>query len=218
MSDYRQGLLAGAEQLGLRLTEQQADLLLDYMALLIKWNKAYNLTAVREPEAMLRKHLLDSLSLQPLLNKHSSPQRLIDVGTGPGLPGIPLAILNPDKQFDLLDSNGKKTRFMVEACNRLGLSHTCVHHSRVEALQPSAPYDAVLSRAFASIEDMVNSSKHLLSPKGLFLAMKGVYPAEELSALPKPYIVLACHELQVPGLNEQRHLVVMGHSPSDSTQ
>lgn len=193
----------GCEALGLTLDSGQRSSLLAYLELLLKWNSAYNLTAVRDPEQMVTRHLLDSLAIAPYLNGTS----FIDVGTGAGLPGIPMAILFPGRQFALLDSNGKKTRFLFQVKTALRLANMSVHHQRVETFQPPAPFDAVLSRAFASLADMVAGSRHLLAANGRFFAMKGAYPAGELAALGATCKLGAVHALAVPGLEERRHLV-----------
>ncbi|WP_235965188.1 16S rRNA (guanine(527)-N(7))-methyltransferase RsmG [Sediminihaliea albiluteola] len=198
-------LSAGCAELKLEVSEQQVEALCDYLELLAKWNKAYNLTAVREPSAMLRKHLLDSLAIAPLL----VGERLIDVGTGAGLPGVPLAILYPEREFHLLDSNSKKTRFLFQVKTALGLDNMSVHHARVESFQAAQKFDAVLSRAFASLDDMVSGCRHLLAPKGQFLAMKGIWPEEELAAVAKVCDILSVTAVAVPGLPDQRHLVAM---------
>lgn len=204
-SDFSKPLAEGARQLQLDLSPGQAQQLLDYLALLQKWNRAYNLTAVRDPAQMLSRHLLDSLSIAHLVDG----QRVLDVGTGPGLPGIPLAILFPDRQFELLDSNGKKTRFLIEARAQLGLGNVEVHCDRVEALRDTRGFDAITSRAFASLTDMAQGCEQLLAPGGRIFAMKGLYPEQELSQLPKRFIVEACHTLSVPGVDEARHLLVI---------
>lgn len=206
MTDRLQQLSRGAEILGLSLTPDCLQQLCAYLDLLEKWNRAYNLTAVRDPAAMVGLHLLDSLSIAPYI----TAGRYLDVGTGAGLPGIPLALVYPDKQFDLLDSNGKKTRFLQQVVVQLGLSNVAVHHTRVEQFQPEAGYDGILSRAFASLADMVNACAHLCAEGGVLLAMKGQYPAQELSQLPKPYIVESCHPLAVPGVEGERHLLIIG--------
>lgn len=199
----RQRLELGLKEMSLSLTETVIDKLMAYLVLLNKWNKAYNLTAVRDPYEMVSRHLLDSLSIVPFIDG----QRLIDVGTGGGLPGIILAILKPDCEVNLLDSNGKKTRFLFQVKTELGLDNVTVHHCRVEQHQPEQLYDGVLSRAFATLLDMVNGSHQLLKDNGRFYAMKGIYPEQELSELPKHYKVIACHPLTVPFEQGQRHLV-----------
>ncbi|MDB9949151.1 16S rRNA (guanine(527)-N(7))-methyltransferase RsmG [Porticoccaceae bacterium] len=193
------------QQMEVEYSSEQRDMLLAYLQLLMTWNKAYNLTAIRDPGEMIRLHLLDSLAVLP----HISGKRLIDVGTGAGLPGIPLAIMCPERDFTLLDSNGKKTRFLFQARCDLGLSNLKEINSRVENHQPEVPYDAVLSRAFTSVADMVKKCSHLLSPEGLFLAMKGKFPQSELSEVGKDYKVIASHTLQVPGVDGERHLIVI---------
>ena len=198
-------LEAGMQQMEVEYSSEQRDMLLAYLQLLMTWNKAYNLTAIRDPGEMIRLHLLDSLAVLP----HISGKRLIDVGTGAGLPGIPLAIMCPERDFTLLDSNGKKTRFLFQARCDLGLSNLKEINSRVENHRPEVPYDAVLSRAFTSVADMVNKCSHLLSPEGLFLAMKGKFPQSELSEVGKDYKVNASHTLQVPGVDGERHLIVI---------
>ena len=202
-SRHESVLQQGCERLQLPVTAAQLQQLLDYLALLSKWNKSYNLTAVRDETQMVTRHLLDSLAIA----KHLSGQRLIDVGTGGGLPGVPMAILFPQREFHLLDSNGKKTRFLFQVKTALGLDNMTVHQARVESFHPDALFDTVLSRAFASLQDMVRDCRHLLNPEGRFLAMKGVYPTAELETLSKEYAVVAVYPLTVPGLDEQRHLV-----------
>lgn len=205
MSSSEQQLASGAEALGVELTVTQREALLRYLALLQKWNRAYNLTAIRDPQEMLSRHLLDSLSVANFL----TGKRILDVGTGPGLPGIPLAILYPERDFELLDSNGKKTRFLIEARQQLGLKNLVVHCDRVEKLQDAQGFDAITSRAFASLADMANGCEHLLAEEGKLFAMKGQYPTEELSQLPKHFIVDQCYSLSVPGVNEARHLLLI---------
>ena len=196
-------LQRGCDALELTLDLPQHALLLDYLGLLARWNKAYNLTAVRDEAQMVTRHLLDSLVIAP----HIRGQRLIDVGTGAGLPGIPLAILFPEREFHLLDSNGKKTRFLFQVKTALRLDNMVVHHARVESFAADQPFDVVLSRAFASLGDMVDGCRHLLAPDGRFLAMKGAYPADELEVVSTQYELKAVYPLAVPGLAEQRHLV-----------
>ena len=195
-------------QLGLAPAKDEQALygrLVDYLALLQRWNQVYNLTAVRDPQQMIVRHILDSLAIAPFLGKRT--QRCLDVGSGAGLPGVPLAILYPQREFHLLDSNGKKTRFLFQVKTELGLDNVIVQHFRAESFVPGTLYDVILSRAFASLGDMVESCKHLCAAHGSFLAMKGVYPEEELAALPVCCALKQVHRLQVPGLLEKRHLI-----------
>ena len=194
---------------GLHLSEEKIVQLMAYLQAFVKWNKAYNLSAIRNPEEMVERHLLDSLVLVPLLENALPSQRLIDVGTGGGLPGIPLSIVFSDKEFVLLDSNGKKTRFLFQVKTELGLSNVTVENRRVEQYQPEHLFDIVVSRAFASLYDMVTGSRHLLADNGGFWAMKGIYPENELSDCEKHAIVESAIPLQVPGQEGQRHLLVM---------
>lgn len=206
MDALGQQLHAGAKKLGIELTEAQLEALLAYLQLLIKWNKAYNLTAIRQPERMVGLHLLDSLAVHPYVQEATN---LIDVGTGAGLPGVVLAIMNPDKQFTLLDSNGKKTRFLVQAKIDLKLDNLTVVNSRVEAYQPDVLFDMIISRAFASLADMTGWCKHLLANDGCFLAMKGLYPEEEITAIANEYQVIEKHELEIPQVEGERHLLTI---------
>lgn len=203
--EYRSRLVDGANQLGVSLTEPQSSQLLRYLTLLNKWNKAYNLTAVRNPEEMLTRHLIDSLSIVPWVKG----ENIIDVGTGPGLPGIPLAILFPETRFTLLDSNGKKTRFLTQCKLEMGLGNVTVVHGRVEEFKPQHPFDQVISRAFSAIENMVGWCSHLVDDRGQFLAMKGLFPEEELTSLPDGYKVEQSHSLEVPGSDGERHLIII---------
>ncbi len=200
-------LLAGLSALGVALDSAQQQNLLEYIALIVKWNKVYNLTAVREPEAMIGHHLLDSLAVLPHL---TGVQRLIDVGSGAGLPGIPLAIARPEMRVVLLDSNHKKTAFMRQACLELGLTNAEVVCERVEKWQPQVKYDAVISRAYSELKEFVRLSAHLVAKGGKLYAMKGVYPVEEIAQLKDSAKVEAVIALTVPGLEAQRHLVIIG--------
>ena len=194
-------------QAGIVITDTQKTQLVQLVELLHKWNKAYNLTSVRDPDAMLVKHILDSL----VVSQHLHGERFIDVGTGPGLPGLPLAIINPDKQFVLLDSLGKRINFIRQVIQELGLTNVTPVKSRVEEYQPDVGFDCVLSRAFASLEDMLSWCHHLPSEQGSFLALKGQYPEQELAQLPANIRLVACHELRVPELEGERHLLEFKH-------
>jgi len=187
----------------LDVTENQQNQLIELVELLNKWNKAYNLTSVRDPHDMLVKHIMDSIVVSP----HLQGQRLIDVGTGPGLPGLPLAILNPDKQFVLLDSLGKRLRFIRQAVLALGLKNVEFVQSRVEEYNPEQKFDVVLSRAFASLQDMLFWCKHLPNEHGHFLALKGQFPALEVAELDKEFEFMDSIPLQVPNLEAERCLV-----------
>lgn len=204
-------LSRGTAALGLPLSSGQHTQLLAYLALLCKWNQAYNLTAVRDPAAMVTRHLLDSLALVPWL----SGSYCIDVGTGAGLPGVPLAIMFPDREFHLLDSNGKKTRFLFQVQTALSLSNITIHHARVEDFRPARRFDVILSRAFASLADMLAGTRHLLQPEGVFLAMKGACPDDEIEAVAGECRLRGVHPLLVPGLDEQRVLVELSLAATD---
>ena len=192
-------------QTSLQLTALQLQQLVQYVLLLDKWNSAYNLTSIRDPQEMLVKHIMDSLVIAP----HLHGNQIIDVGTGPGLPGIPLAICCPDKQFTLLDSLGKRIRFLNQVKLQLGLKNVTPLQSRVETHATEAGYDTVLSRAFASLVDMINWCQHLPGPNGQFLAMKGALVQEEIAALPDFVKVVNNIELQVPTLVGQRYLLIL---------
>lgn len=190
----------------LQLTLEQKKAQLHYLALLTQWNKVYNLTAVRQPEQMLSRHMMDSLAVAPFLQG----VHLLDVGSGAGLPGIPLAIAQPERQFTLLDSAGKRTRFLTHIQQQLGLTNVTVVQSRAESFKPTLPFDGIVSRAFASLPTMLNQCHHLLCANGQCYAMKGKLAAEELAAIATGFSVTQIIPLQVPGLfNEERHLVVI---------
>lgn len=201
--DPAAALDAGLHALGLSLGASARQGLMDFLALLVKWNRVYNLTAVRDPGEMVTRHLLDSLAVLPQVQG----PRLLDVGSGAGLPGIPLALACPDWSFTLLDSNGKKTRFITQAVAELGLGNVSVVQARVAEYTAGTPFDTVISRAFASLADMLDQTGHLCAPNGQVLAMKGVYPGEELAALPAGWRVAGVSALQVPGLAGERHVV-----------
>lgn len=190
-------------EINLPATAEQKKQLLDFVGMLNKWNKAYNLTSVRDPEIMLVRHIMDSL----VVSKHLQGERFIDVGTGPGLPGIPLAIMNPDKTFVLLDSLGKRIRFQKQVAFELGIHNISSIESRVEAYQPEQKFDGVLSRAFASIHDMLTWCHHLPAEHGQFYAFKGQLSDEEMQQIPAGFAITETIELKVPKLDEQRHLL-----------
>jgi len=202
--EKQQALEAGIKSLELDCSSKQVDQLLKYLEMLERWNKAFNLTAIRDPIQMVRLHLLDSLAIHPYIQ---GVERIIDVGTGPGLPGIPLAILNPEINFTLLDSNGKKTRFLFQAINDLALANATEVNQRVETYQAKQQFDIVLSRAFSSLSDMLSQCEHLLLDKGCFLAMKGKKPDSELSQITKVYKVVDLLEVYVPHIDSERHLI-----------
>lgn len=193
-------LLEGLSALNLPLADPQVDALLRFIQLIAKWNKAYNLTAVRDPEEMVSLHILDSLAILP----HIRPPRIADIGTGAGLPGIPLAICLPDCRFTLVDSNSKKTRFVQQAVLELRLKNVEVLHSRVELLQSEQAFSTVITRAFANMADILKLTGHLLAEDGLLLAMKGQQPDQELAELSSAYSVLP---IKVPGIDAERCLI-----------
>jgi 16S rRNA (guanine527-N7)-methyltransferase len=196
-------LSSGLQEMAQTLDNIQVNRLLKYVELLDKWNKTYNLTAVRKPDQMVTRHLLDSLSICP----HLRGKRILDVGTGAGLPGIPLAIAFPERHFTLLDSNNKKTRFVIQAASELELSNVDVVQSRVENAQFPEPFDTIITRAYSSVGDMLKQTSHLLAKEGAFLAMKGINPVAELDELTPEYLVKESIEIKVPGLDEARHLL-----------
>ncbi|MGE6529400.1 16S rRNA (guanine(527)-N(7))-methyltransferase RsmG [Pseudomonas sp. NPDC077382] len=205
--DHADELRCGALQLGLDLSGAQQQQLMAYLALLNKWNKAYNLTAVRDPAEMVSRHLLDSLSV--VLPAEQGGARWLDVGSGGGMPGIPLAIMFPERNFTLLDSNGKKTRFLTQVKLELKLANVDVVHSRVEQFRPQQPFTDITSRAFSSLEDFANWTRHLGDKDSRWLAMKGVQPDDELQALPTDFQLQSCVVLKVPGCQGQRHLLIL---------
>lgn len=209
-SEFDKRLNLASQILGVSISQAQSEKLLDYLELLIKWNKAYNLTAIREPEEMFVKHLLDSISIAPYI----SGENILDVGTGPGLPGIPMAILYPEKKFSLLDSNGKKTRFLVQAKLSLALDNIEISNARVETFSSAKLFDQIMSRAFTALDNMVEICKHLLSNNGQFLAMKGLIPESEIAVMSKEYHVSKVIPLIVPGCTDQRHLVIVQRNNS----
>ena len=204
-SGINQLLLDGLNQLNLTqsLDEYQQMKLIKYVELLNKWNKTYNLTSVRKPEQMVSRHLLDSLAICPYIRG----KRILDVGTGAGLPGIPLAVSFPSLHFTLLDSNNKKTRFVTQAISELELSNVDVVQSRVEDAQFAEPFDVIITRAYSAIGDMLKQTAHLLAEDGCFLAMKGINPVAEIDELPENFLLKENYVINVPGLDESRHLL-----------
>lgn len=202
----RPTLEAGLRELGLDAT--LAEPLLAYLALLAHWNQTYNLTAVRDPHEMVGKHLLDSLAMHPFVDALAARGgALADLGTGPGLPGIPLAIVKPGLKVTLVESNGKKARFLREAVRQLGLRDVRVAEARIEAVDEPGAYDAITARALATLPLILELGGHLLKPDGALLAMKGVYPADEIAALPEGWALTTAHRLRVPGIDAERHLI-----------
>ena len=207
-----------AEQLDHGLCEMRLDLLpvakdklLSYVALLYKWNKTYSLTALREQDKAVSHHLHDSLAILPFVPVGN----LLDVGSGGGMPGIPLAIARPELRVTLLDSNTKKAAFLQQAAIELGLANVSVHVGRVEQYHPPVGFAAITSRAFAELADFVALSAHLLAPEGVWLAMKGVRPQDEMDRLPDGMRAQAVHRLNVPGVEGERHLVVIGRTAAN---
>lgn len=185
------------------VTPSMQQQLVDYLLLLEKWNNTYNLTSIRDVNDMISHHIFDSLVVSPYIKG----KNILDVGTGAGLPGMPLAITMPDKQFVLLDSNGKKTRFLTHVMQMLKISNVEVVQARVETYKPKICFDTIISRAFSAISDFLANTNHLLCSEGEFLAMKGQYPQEELTAVNSDFNVIEIKPLEVPELNAERHLV-----------
>jgi 16S rRNA (guanine527-N7)-methyltransferase len=204
----RELLEAGARELRVVLSPAARDAMLRVVDELESANSQFNLTAIRDRPGMLRKHLLDSLSLQAFLRGG----RIADVGTGAGFPGLPLAIVNPEREFVLIEATGKKARYVSQTAERVGVPNATVHHGRAELYRPPELFDTVLARALSSLADFVAYAGHLCAPGGRLLAMKGRRPDEEISALPKSFRVLAVHRLRVPGLDDERHLVELSRA------
>ncbi|RUO42177.1 16S rRNA (guanine(527)-N(7))-methyltransferase RsmG [Pseudidiomarina aestuarii] len=193
------------EQSGVAATPQQTKMLLTLVEQLNKWNKAYNLTSVRDPRQMLSRHIVDSIVIKPYLQG----ERFIDVGTGPGLPGLPLAIIMPNCHFTLLDSLGKRIRFIRQFCHENQITNVTAVQSRVEDFEPEQKFDGVISRAFASLNDMLTWCHQLPTEQGRFYALKGQYPTAELAQLPTGFVVEQIEKLQVPEADGERHLVLI---------
>lgn len=208
-----QELQSGIAQLGVQLSEERQLKLLAYLALLHKWNKVYNLTAIREPERMVSHHLLDNIAVMP----HLWPGRWLDVGSGAGLPGIILAIMRPEWQFTLLDSNSKKTSFVQQAVIELGIINVTVCCERVEDFRPTEKYDGIISRAFTDLGSFLRTTRHLVSPQGGWAAMKGL-AERELADVPRDCQIDRVIPLQVPGLNAARSLVIATCKGSEANE
>ena len=206
---WQSQLAQGLADMQLTLDETARSKLLAFLALLNKWNRAYNLTAVRDTKQMVSRQLLDSLSILPFV----TTEHLLDVGAGGGLPGIPLAIVRPQSRFTLLDSNSKKTRFLTQCVLELGLSNVEIIHGRAEQCQPQQPFQQISSRAFTALDKLVDWCGDLLANDGEFLAMKGQFPDDEVTALPEPWRVTRQQVLSVPGSEGDRHLLIVQRTP-----
>jgi 16S rRNA (guanine527-N7)-methyltransferase len=206
---WQSQLSKGLVDMGLTLDQSVQAQLLAFLALLDKWNRAYNLTAVRDPEQMVSRQLLDSLSILPFV----TTDHLLDVGAGGGLPGIPLAIVRPDSRFTLLDSNSKKTRFLTQCVMELGLKNVDIIHGRAEQCQPQRPFQQISSRAFTALDNLVDWCGNLLANDGEFLAMKGQFPDDEVAALPEHWQLAHQQSLSVPGSDGHRHLLIVRRIP-----
>lgn len=205
-------LARGIDELSLDIDDDAFDRMLAFVELMIKWNRVYNLTSVRDPEQIVRRHILDSLVVIPYLQGN----RILDVGSGGGLPGIPLSLACPDRQFTLLDSNGKKTRFLTQARAELGLENVEVAKARIEQFQPKQAFDTIISRAFSSVGEMASNTVRLCAEGGRIIAMKGIYPVAEMENLPETVEFVESVPLQVPGLEAERHLIIL--QPSKPAQ
>ncbi|MGH8134748.1 MAG: 16S rRNA (guanine(527)-N(7))-methyltransferase RsmG [Steroidobacteraceae bacterium] len=201
-------LVDGARDLGIVLAPAQAAALLRLTSELREWNERINLTGITEPVDMVRKHLLDSLSLQP----HLRGARIADVGTGAGFPGLPLAVINPDRQFALIEATGKKARFVRHAADIMGLANVDVIPARTEDWRGTEPFDCVVSRALGKLADFVRVAGHLCGRKGRMLAMKGRRPAAEIKDLPAGWRAIAVHDIRIPGLDAARCIVELGRA------
>jgi 16S rRNA (guanine527-N7)-methyltransferase len=209
-----ESLAAGAAELGIGLAAEAGERLLRLVDELEAANAQFNLTAIRDRQGMLRKHVLDSLSLQPYLRG----SRVADVGTGAGFPGLPLAIINPDRHFSLIEATGKKARFVTQTAERLGCGNVEVVHARAETYRPGELFATVTARALSSLADFVAYAGHLCAPDGRLLAMKGKRPDGEISAIPKSFRLVAVHRLKLPGLDDERHLVELSPARRQSSR
>ena len=196
----------GLVSMGIAVSPAQRARLAAHLELISKWNRVHNLTAIRETSQMVTLHLLDSLSVLPQLE---GARTIADVGTGPGFPGIPIAIVRDDAAVTLVESSHKKCAFLQQAKTELGLANVIIACERVEHLQPAAPFDAVISRAFSDLPDFITQAGHLIAPGGKLIAMKGVYPFDEIARVPSTHRVSQVLELHVPSLEATRHLVVL---------
>lgn len=208
MEQFRDDLERGLARLEVDTTARQVDALLSYLRLLQKWNAVYNLTAIRDPASWVTLHVLDSLAILPFVKG----PRVIDVGTGAGLPGIPVAVVRPDLSVTLVDSNQKKSAFVAAVIGELGLGNACIERGRIESLSREAGFETVVSRAFADLADFIRLAGDLMVPGGQMLAMKGLYPDDEILKIPSGYVCRAVHALAVPELTAARHLVVLEKS------
>jgi 16S rRNA (guanine527-N7)-methyltransferase len=218
MQPDRDTLLAGAQALGCPLNDAQADALLAYLGMLQRWNQVYNLTAIRDPQQMLVQHLLDSLTVIAPLNRVAghAPLRLLDVGSGGGLPGVVIAVLRPDCQITCVDTVAKKATFIRQVAAELRLPQLVARHARVEQLT-DGPYSVITARAFASLADLVKLTRPLLAPEGCWMAMKGQHPQAEIDALDTHIDVFHVEQLSVPGLDAERRLVWMRPRTAESS-
>lgn len=205
--DLEERLESGLGELGICLGSQGLARFVEYLALLDKWNQVYNLTAIRDAEKSISVHLLDCLAVVPQLRGN----RVLDVGSGAGLPGIPIALARPDIRVTMLDSSHKKTAFLRQAVAELQLKNAAIVCERAESWQPPETFDCIISRAFAELSEFARVTGHLLAPGGLLAAMKGVHPYEEIGKLPREFRVTQVQRLFVPGLKAERHLVLMEH-------
>lgn len=201
--DHLSLLAKALQDNALTLSPPAQQQLMHYLALLQKWNSAFNLTAITDPNEMVYLHLIDSLVISPFLHG----KRMLDVGSGAGLPGIPLAIMHPEHHWIVLDKNGKKTRFMTQVIAELGLKNVEAAHSRCETFQPALGFDSIVSRAFGTIPMFTETTEHLLNPDGNWIAMKGKYPTEELAELPSRFLLQSVTRLEINGIDAERHVV-----------
>lgn len=207
--ELRPRLASGAQQLGVALSDGQCDQLLTLLAELQDWNSRFNLTGIRDPVEAVDKHVLDSLSI----HSHLRGRTIADVGTGAGFPGLPLAVIAPERQFTLIEATAKKARFVEHAIARLGLTNVSLANVRAEKFRPPTRFESVIARALGKLDEIVRVAGHLCGPRGRLLAMKGKTPRAEIDDLPSAWRVVAVHRLQVPGLDAERHLVELERGP-----